>query len=114
MPPRPANAARTHRPRGPSGAARGCEAWLRPENHRVFRIIITHPRLRIDGKRDGVYRASLRRQAGHAQSFDEAGDEFRDDTLRRSAHDAGYRRLAMKLAHPAQTGARFLMPTQIP
>src|SRR5271170_7006024 len=55
MPPRPDNAARTHRPRGPSGAARGCEALLRPENHRVFRIIITHPRLRIDGKRDTLY-----------------------------------------------------------
>src|SRR5271155_5532297 len=59
MPPHLDNAARTHHPRGPSGAARGCEALLRPENHRVFRIIITHPRLRIDGKRDPIYRRML-------------------------------------------------------
>src|SRR5271154_2941290 len=42
MPPRLDNAARNHHPRGPSGAARGCEALLRPENHRVFRMILAH------------------------------------------------------------------------
>src|SRR6516164_1899780 len=55
MPPRPDNAARTHRPRGPSGAARGCEASFHPENRRVFRIILAHYWLRVDGKRDGCY-----------------------------------------------------------
>src|SRR5215813_4286397 len=52
MPPRPDNAARTHRPRGPSGAARGCEALLYPENRLIFRMILTHYLLRVDGKRD--------------------------------------------------------------
>src|SRR5277367_1387709 len=45
-----------HRPRGPSAAAHGCEALLRPENHRVFRIIITRPQLKIDGKQEPDYR----------------------------------------------------------
>src|SRR6516165_15907 len=55
MPPRPDNAARTHRPRGPSGVARGCEALLYPEKHRVFRMILAHYLLRVDGKRDSRY-----------------------------------------------------------
>src|SRR6516225_1242471 len=56
MPPRPDNAARTHRPRGPSGVARGCEALLYPEKRRVFRMILAHYLLRVDGKRDADYR----------------------------------------------------------
>src|SRR6516225_1603513 len=59
MPPRPDNAARTHRPRGPSGVARGCEALLYPEKHRVFRMILAHYLLRVDGKRDDGYRGSM-------------------------------------------------------
>src|SRR5271154_1182961 len=55
MPPRPDNAARTHRPRGPSGAARGCEASSYPENRRVFRIILVHYLLSVDGKREPHY-----------------------------------------------------------
>ena len=56
---------------------------------------------------------SLLRNAASAQSFGDTGGELRNNALRQSAHDSGYRRLAMKLAHPAQTSARFLMPTQI-
>src|SRR5271170_1794571 len=52
MPPHPDSAARTHRPRGPSGAARGSEALFHPENHRVFRTILPRSSLRVDGKRD--------------------------------------------------------------
>src|SRR5262249_45187285 len=55
MPPRPDNAARTHRPRGPSGAARGCAALLYPENRLIFRMILTHYLLETDfqpGERD--------------------------------------------------------------
>src|SRR5271156_4992850 len=55
MPPHPDSAARTHRPRGPSGAARGCEALFHPENHRVFRTILPRSSLRVDGKRGGFY-----------------------------------------------------------
>jgi hypothetical protein len=55
MPPRPDNAARTHRPRGPSGVARGCEALLYPEKRRVFRMILAHYLLRVDGKREIYY-----------------------------------------------------------
>src|SRR5271155_5330018 len=64
MPPRPDNAARTHHPRGPSGAARGCEALLRPENHRVFRMILAHYWLRVDGKRDQLYNLLRRLRQG--------------------------------------------------
>jgi len=52
MPPRPDNAGRTHRPRGPSGVARGCEAFLYHEKRRVFRMILAHYLLRVDGKQD--------------------------------------------------------------
>src|SRR5271156_1367741 len=55
MPPHPDSAARTHRPRGPSGAARGSEALFHPENHRVFRTILPRSSLRVDGKRDFFY-----------------------------------------------------------
>src|SRR5271170_5460621 len=64
MPPRPDNAARTHHPRGPSGAARGCEALLRPENHRVFRMILAHYWLRVDGKRDECFESCFGGFAG--------------------------------------------------
>src|SRR5271168_2425722 len=55
MPPHPDSAARTHRPRGPSGAARGSEALFHPENHRVFRTILPRSSLRVDGKREETY-----------------------------------------------------------
>src|SRR5271156_4205564 len=55
MPPHPDSAARTHRPRGPSGAARGSEALFHPENHRVFRTILPRSSLRVDGKRELRY-----------------------------------------------------------
>src|SRR6516164_1362367 len=64
MPPRPDNAARTHRPRGPSGAARGCEASFHPENRRVFRIILAHYWLRVDGKRDFDFHTLVRLPTG--------------------------------------------------
>src|SRR5271170_5332198 len=64
MPPRPDNAARTHRPRGPSGAARGCEASSYPENRRVFRIILVHYLLSVDGKRERVYHVGVGLEAG--------------------------------------------------
>src|SRR5215510_10794560 len=60
MPPRPDNAARPHRPRGPSGAARGCEALLYPENRLIFRMILTHYLLRVDGKRDTILQKAIR------------------------------------------------------
>src|SRR6516162_9070365 len=60
MPPRPDNAARTHRPRGPSGVARGCEALPYPEKRRVFRMILAHYLLRVDGKQDPDYSATMR------------------------------------------------------
>src|SRR5262249_9856293 len=64
MPPRPDNVARTHRPRGPSGAARGCETLLYPENRRVFRMILIHYLLRVDGKRDLLYGGSCGTRGG--------------------------------------------------
>src|SRR5271155_5622559 len=59
MPPHPDSAARTHRPRGPSGAARGCEALFHPEIRRVFRMILPHSSLRVDGNREFVNQGAL-------------------------------------------------------
>src|SRR5512133_4291700 len=75
MPPRLDNAARTHRPRGPSGAARGCEALFYPEDRRVFRIILAHYLLRVDGKQDARYERGAMILTSN-RGFAEWGDLF--------------------------------------
>src|SRR5499425_3148557 len=122
-PPRPDTAARTHRPRGPSGVARGCEALLYPENRRVFRMILAHYLLGVDGKRDRHYRtlqtmvivgriapplecgtAGCRAGARYVRPLPTGISAWRDGSEKRSARDhrRSARAATVSAPHPAR------------